>query len=215
MKIKAVRGFKDWLPEDFVKYDFLINIAKDILKKYKEEHGYLLYHYCLMPNHIHLIIEPTLSTDLSRLMKQINLSYYNYYRNKYKHWGHFWQDRYKSLLISKDEYLITCGRYIENNPVKAKMVKNPKDYLWSSYNAYAYGKKNELIDTDPLYQELGKTESERQSSYRKYANDSSGIVKNISFNRLFLGPETFIKKMEKKFNVTNIRKNRGRPKKNK
>ncbi len=54
--------------------------------------------------------------------------YAQHYKRKYSHTGHFWQDRFKSIVLSKDEYLLACGSYVELNPVRAKMVEDPKDY---------------------------------------------------------------------------------------
>ncbi len=178
-----------------------------LLKLYKEEHRFLLYHYCLMTNHVHLILETTSETNLSKLMKQLNLAYMYHFRKKYHYWGHFWQGRFKSLLIEKDEYLIACGRYVEFNPVRAKIVDNPKDYLWSSYRIYAYGLKDELVDTDPLYEDMGSTAKERQKNYR----DSIGTKDKINFNLRFLGSDSFINRMEEQFGVKNLRNERGRP----
>ena len=191
--------FKD--DKDFIYYRYLLNL-------YKEEHKFLLYHYCFMSNHIHLILETTDKTNLSKLMKQLNLSYMHHFRRKYKYWGHFWQGRFKSLLIDRDEYLITCGRYIENNPVRAKMVGRPEDYQWSSYKVYAKGAKDNLIDIDPLYGNLGKTTKQRQDNYQNYFKEER---QDINFNLRFLGSESFVNRMEEYFGVTNLRNKRGRP----
>ncbi len=177
------------------------------LKFYKEEHNFFLYHYCLMPNHVHLIIETTQRTILAKLMKQINLAYLYHYKKRYSYFGHLWQGRYKSLIIDKDEYLITCGRYIELNPVRAKLVEDPKDYKWSSYNAYAYGKMDGITDMDLLYDSLGKTHEERQESYRLPIQEET-----VNLNLRFLGSKRFINKMEEKFGVDNLKAKRGRPK---
>ena len=79
-------------------------------------------------------------------MHGINLSYAQYFRYRYKSVGHFWQDRYKSYVIQKDEYLINCISYIEYNPVRAKIALRPEDYDWSSYRARILGEKNSLLD---------------------------------------------------------------------
>src|SRR3972149_5028092 len=147
--------------EDFRKYI-------DLLLRYKEKYHFKLYHYVMMTNHVHLVIEPSEGGgDLSEIMKGINLAYALYYRRKYNHTGHLWQDRYKSIIISKDDYLLACGSYVEMNPVRAKMVTDPKAYRWSSYNAYAYGKNNPLIDEHPIYSVLSEDESERGKKYRE------------------------------------------------
>ena len=180
-----------------------------LVGQYKKEHHFFLYHYCLIPNHVHIILETTLETNLAKLMKQLNLRYMYHYKRRYSYDGHLWQGRFKSLLIDRDEYLIACGRYIELNPVRAGIVENPMKYKWSSYNYYAYGEKNFLVDRDPLYNGLGKDEIERQIEYRK------GFVvrlKEINLNARFLGNEVFIRKMEKEFNINNL-KAMGRPRK--
>jgi len=163
-----------------------------------------------MPNHVHLIIETTPTTNLAKLMKQINLAYMHYYRKRYTYFGHFWQGRYKSLIIDKDEYLIACGRYIELNPVRAKIVKEPEDYRYSSYNLYAHGREDGLADLDPLYVDLGKTTKRRQENYRKFVQEGLPMV---NLNSRFMGSKSFICAMEGKFNIKNLKDARGRPKK--
>ena len=181
----------------------------DLLKLYKEEHRFLLYHYCLMPNHVHLILETTSQTDLSRLMKQVNLSYAHHFRKLYKYFGHLWQGRFKSLLIERDSYLTACGRYIEMNPVRAKMVGNPEDYPWSTYRFYAFGRRDDLVDIDPLFDDSAKTQKERQLNYRHVFDEEA----KPNLNARFLGSDAFVRRMEKTFGVRNLRNRRGRPKK--
>ena len=178
------------------------------LKSYKEEHKFFLYHYCLMPNHVHLIMEATKQTALAKLMKQINLAYLYHYKKRYSYFGHLWQGRYKSLIIDRDEYLITCGRYIELNHVRAKLVKDPKDYKWSSYKVYAYGGVDGITDINPLYDSLGKTQKERWENYRLPIQEEA-----VNLNLRFFGSKRFINKMEEKFGVDNLKIKRGRPKK--
>jgi putative transposase len=190
--------------DDFASY-------KSLLQKLKEEHPFKLYHYCFMTNHIHLIVETNPKTDLSRLMKRLNLTYYNYYKNRYGYAGHFWQDRFKSLLISKDEYLIACGLYIERNPVKARMVNSPRLYAHSSYNYYAYGQKDGLLDADPVYEGLAVRERDRQLAYRNLTLDEKLNIAEKTFKQLFLGTDDFIQAMERRFGVKNTRLNIGRP----
>ena len=193
--------FKD--NEDYNRYLFL-------LKLYKEEHKFLLYHYCLMPNHVHLILETTEKTDLARLMKQINLSHLYHFRKKYSYFGHFWQGRYRNLIIEKDSYLLTCGRYVELNPVKAKIVNLPEGYPWSSYQAYVKGLKSNLADLDPLYEALGRTTEERQERYRRLMREE---IEEVDLNARFLGSQGFVQRMEETFGVSSLKKERGRPRK--
>ena len=96
-----------------------------------------------MNNHVHILIE---SDKLAKFMHGVNLSYTQYFKYKYKITGHLWQDRYKSFVIMKDEYLISCISYIEFNPIRANLVISPAYYMWSSYQTRVLGKSNRLID---------------------------------------------------------------------
>ncbi len=144
-------------------YFFYLNL----IKKYKKEHPFDLYHYCLMSNHTHLLIKTLIGFGFSVFMKKINLSYYQYFKSKYNWTGSFWQGRYKSQPIGKDEYFIQCGKYIELNPARANIVKNPEDYPYSSYNYYAKGKEDDIITEDPFYLDLGRSKQEKQDNYKR------------------------------------------------
>ena len=174
--------FKD--KEDFQTY-------KEILKALKEEQPFKLYHYCLMSNHIHLIIEANKRTDLSKLVKRLNLFYYNHYKKKYGYNGHFWQGRFKSLLIEKEDYLLACGLYVERNPLRARIVSSIKEYVHSSYNYYAYGKRDDLIDRDPGFGDLGRTDNECQTHYRGLMLDREKNITAKIFNGLARIKRTF------------------------
>ena len=148
----------------------------DLIRRYKTEHPFDLYHYSLMPNHTHMQIKTKSAYDFAVFMKKLNLAYFHHYKRKYDWVGHFWQDRYKSQPIGKDEYFIQCGKYIELNSVRAGIVEKPEDYQFSSYNYYAYGKPNNLITRDFIYDSLGKTDLERQKNYKKLIINESVIV---------------------------------------
>jgi len=143
----------------------------ELISKYKLEHPFYLYHYCLMPNHTHFLIQTKKAFDFSIFMKKINLAYFHHYKRKYGWIGHFWQDRFKSQPVGKDAYFIQCGKYIELNPVRSKIVENPDDYKYSSYNYYIKGEKDQLITPDFMYKELGRDNIEKQVQYQKIAID--------------------------------------------
>jgi len=94
----------------------------------------LLYGYCLMPNHIHLIGEPVYPEKLPKFMQCLHRSYTAYFNKKYNKVGHLWQGRFKAKLIAKDQYLIHCIAYVEQNPVRAKLINSPNEYEFSSYS---------------------------------------------------------------------------------
>ncbi len=95
--------------------------------------GVHIYHYCLMNNHIHLIVRLEPQANLSRFIKQVLLAYYSLFKNKHEYAGHLFQGRFKNIIIETQAYLIQCGKYIELNPVRAGIVIYPSDYAFSSY----------------------------------------------------------------------------------
>ena len=114
-------------PSDFQKYLLLV-------MRYKQKHNFKLYCFCLMPNHVHMIIEVDKPETLNKIMRGLNLSYTLYFNLKYQKVGHLWQDRFKSKIIEKDAYLLRCISYIETNPMRASLVSNLNEYPWSSWN---------------------------------------------------------------------------------
>jgi len=116
--------------EDFERYI-------EICKRYKERYGFKLYHWVLMSNHVHLVMETSEQGPLCKVMQGINLSYTLWFNRKNRRVGHLWQDRFKSALIDKESYLLECGRYVERNPLRAGLVDHLRNYPWTSYRIYA------------------------------------------------------------------------------
>ena len=151
--------------------------------------------YCLMGNHYHLIVE-TLEPNLSRAMQWLHVSYAAYFNRKRNRVGHLFQGRFRAILVDAEEYLIPLSRYIHLNPVRARIVKNPADYVWSSYGAFI-GKIRPFswLDTELVISQFGKREKQAQEKYKNYvegidikklenpANDLSGgfILGSLDF----------------------------------
>ena len=115
--------------------------------------------------------------------------------------GSIWEGRYKASLVQDDRYLLTCMRYIELNPVRAGLVKDPGDYRWSSYRCHAFGKAVRLWSPHSLYKALGTMPARRQASYRGLVGDALTIeaiakVRHCANTGLVLGTEAFIKQVE-------------------
>ena len=125
--------------KDYEKYLGLIRRCK---RKYK----FLAFGYCLMPNHVHLVLQVAEAMNLSRIMSSIQRAYSGYFNTKYKRTGYLWQGRYGSRIIIKDQYLLNTINYIELNPVRAKMVKAPHEYTWSSCRVRTLGGKDSILD---------------------------------------------------------------------
>lgn len=138
-----------------------------LIKKYKDKYSFELYNYCLMNNHVHLLMKVFKKEELAKLTQGIFQSYRFYFKQKYQYTGYLYQGRYKSKIIEKDEYLLECARYIETNPLRAKLVKTLKDYKWSSYTFYAYGQKNTLLTPNPLYGAFSNVKK-RKATYARY-----------------------------------------------
>lgn len=136
-----------------------------LLVRFKKNHPFDLFHYCLMPNHIHFLIYTRSANDFSIFMKKINLAYFYYFKNHYGWVGHLWQDRFRSQPVGKDAYFIQCGKYIELNPVRAEIVAKPDNYLYSSYNFYTKGQPSQLLTEDIFFTSMGKTAKERREKY--------------------------------------------------
>ena len=100
------------------------------------------------------------------MMQSVGRRYVQYFNYQYRRSSTLWEGRYKSCLVRTEKYLIKVYRYIELNPVRAKMVEDPGEYVWSSYQINALGKISDLCTPHPEYLQLGKTKNERMKNYR-------------------------------------------------
>jgi putative transposase len=119
-------------------------------------------------------------------------------------------------MISRDDYLLACGSYVELNPVRAKIVEDPKDYRWSSYNVYAYGGNDTLVDRHSIYERLSPNEAGRRKRYREFVKGmlkDCNALKGEMNKRVIYGNDDFIKEMTAAYEVKPIIGGRGRPKK--
>lgn len=117
---------------------------KDLLKEQIEEGIIDIAGYCIMDNHVHIIIKADLDC-LTKAIKSINIKYAMRFNKEKLRIGHVFQDRFKSEIITSESYLVQVIRYVHNNPVIAKIVKNPGEFKWSSYNEYI-GKSNVICN---------------------------------------------------------------------
>ena len=145
-------------------YSFFLNKLLEV----KNDIDLKIYHYCLMKNHFHILLQIHKGEDLPKCMHRTQLSYALYHKDKYTFVGHVFQERFRSPRISEESYYLQCGRYIEQNPVKAGYVKNASQYNWSSASYYTHGKDNPLITPNMYYHDLDRSAAERQKKYREY-----------------------------------------------
>jgi putative transposase len=117
-----------------------------LLIDHKDRYGFKIHHYCLMNTHFHLAVSLSDWQLFSQGLKSIKWKYTTVYNKKHKRRGPLWQERFKSLLIEDERYLNACGLYIENNPVKAGMVKKAVDWPYSSARYFEQRKKDPVVD---------------------------------------------------------------------
>ncbi|AKN33463.1 transposase [Clostridium carboxidivorans P7] len=146
--------FKDG--EDFQYYLTLIEEAL----KYFEYDEYEIICYCLMDNHVHILVK-TKDKAPGQFIGRVNAMYAKYFNKKYNYIGHLFQDRYHPEFIKSDEQMLEASRYIHLNPIRANMVERPEEYQWSSYGMYIGKKKEKLITTKEVlsyFQKINKRE---------------------------------------------------------
>ena len=131
---------------------------------------HLLYGYCLMDNHIHFLIKERDYT-ISQLVKRISASYVHWYNEKYERCRQLFQERFKSETVESEEYFLTVLRYIFQNPVKAGIVQNVSNYLWSSYQEYD-GKPG-LSDIDFALDIFLNIREKAVSLFKVYTNEKN------------------------------------------
>ncbi|MFW6263386.1 MAG: transposase [Thermotogota bacterium] len=117
------------------------------VNQFKKKSGYQLLAYCLMGNHIHLLMK-TEGEALGQVFRRIGASFVYWYNRKYDRMGHLFQDRFKSEVVETDNYLLTCLRYIHQNPVKAGIIEDIESYVWSSYLEYLGIINDHHVDKD-------------------------------------------------------------------
>lgn len=119
----------------------------DLLREQAEEGSIEIAAYCMMDNHVHIVIKSDLDS-LTRAIKSINIKYAMYFNKVKERVGHVFQDRYKSEVILNDPHLLQVIRYVHNNPVQGKIVKEPGAYSWSSYNDYMEDRNSTIINRE-------------------------------------------------------------------
>lgn len=122
--------------------------------------------YCLMPNHVHLLLTPATREGCSVLMRNLGQRYVQQFNRAHARTGTLWEGRFRSCLVDSERYLLTCQRYIERNPVRARLAPRPAEYPWSSYRANAGMAPDPLITPHAAYLALGRDGATRREAYR-------------------------------------------------
>ena len=145
------------------RYSFL-----DGLKQVNKRFNWICHAYCLMNNHYHLVIE-TPDGNLSKGMRQLNGVYTQGFNRRHRRVGHIFQGRYKAIVIEKESYLLEVSRYVVLNPVRAKAVKKPGEWTWSSYRGTAgIEKPNPCLTPDWILGQFGSKRWQAEAKYREF-----------------------------------------------
>lgn len=153
----------------------------DRMREYKDKHSISIIAYCLMPNHIHLLIRQNGPEPASAFVQRLHTAYTMYFNKKYDLVGHPFQSRFKAKMVGKDEYLRDLSRYIHLNP--KKLVSKLPSYKWSSYPAYLKDSENNLADTKfilSMFKKKNGSQEEAINSYMEFVKSQGEYYDNIT-----------------------------------
>jgi len=143
--------------------DYLVYLSN--LRELARQTQCALHAYCLMTNHVHLLLTPSTPEGCALLMRNLGQRYVQYFNRRYERSGTLWEGRYHSCLVDSGPYVIACHRYIERNPVRAGMVPSTGGYRWSSHNGNTGRASNTLLTAHPEYLALSADETSRRAAY--------------------------------------------------
>ncbi len=188
------------------------------LRDLKDAFGIKVYAFCLMTNHVHLLLAPGDSlSGLAQLMKTLAARTTRYWNRLEGRSGTLWESRYKSSVVQSDAYLLACCRYIELNPVRARMVDDVAAYPWSSYGLRAdWLKEPNWLDMDPCFIELGQTAEERYRRYVTFVKEAIPaeelrLIREAVQRGQLTGNQRFVDEIERVAGVRIERRGQGRP----
>lgn len=144
--------------------DYLIYLAN--LRQLAEKHACAIHAYCLMTNHVHLLVTPGAEGACNALMRDLGQRYVQYFNRRHERSGTLWEGRFRSCIVQSGHYVLGCYRYIELNPVRARIVDHPIGYLWSSYAVNSGARTDPLVASHPEYLALSADRDRRHSAYR-------------------------------------------------
>jgi len=153
----------------FADADYEVYLAQ--LRQLAEQFDCAVHAYCLMTNHVHLLLTPRTADGSGLLMKHLGQRYVQHVNRTYRRSGTLWEGRFRSCLVQPERYLLACARYIELNPLRAGLVSHPRNYRWSSYRVNAEGKVSDLITPPDQYLRLGRSADARREAYRSLVRE--------------------------------------------
>lgn len=191
---------------------------RDWLAEAARAHGCAIHAYVLMTNHVHLLVTPRRADSLPRTMQSLGRRHVRAINAAQGRTGTLWEGRYRAAPIDGEAHFLACMRYIELNPVRARIVAHPRDYPWSSYRAHAHGAADSLVSDHALYRGLGADAAARQRDYRalfRAALDEDFVeaLRAATNGGWALGGERFTRAIAKALRRPVTPRPRGRPRK--
>src|SRR5699024_4845407 len=174
-----------------------------VLAEVVERFNWICHAYCLMGNHYHLVVE-TPDGNLSKGMRQLNGVYTQASNRRHRRVGHLFQGRFKGILVDGDSYLLELTRYVVLNPVRARMVRWPEDWPWSSYRAMVgLAATPAFLTTDGLLRQFGDQRADAREQYRQFVLDGIGVAAPWAGVRqqMYLGDEAFVTRVQQHMNI--------------
>jgi len=204
------RGAVFFSPEDFDAY-----LAT--LRMFKRTFDVAVHAYCLMTNHVHLVLTPGEDTlGVGRLMRRLAGRHTRRINRLQRRRGTLWEGRYKASPIQTDRYLLACTRYVDMNPVRAGIVNAPQDYPWSSYRLRAGDGGLGWLDADECYLSLGEDADARAAGYAAYvtaaaAEEERELIREAVARNQLTGDRGFVAMVDTRWGRRVERRGPGRP----
>ncbi len=193
-------------------YQMLLALLDENAQKF----GVALHAYVLMSNHFHLLATPSTTEGLPQMMQAVGRRYVRYFNDSQARSGTLWEGRYRSTLIETDRYLLACMVYIDLNPVRAGMVREAKDYPWSSHGHYVGLRTDRIVTPHPLFWELGNTPFAREAAYAELVRvgitqEQQDALTRSTLGGWALGDENFVADLQKRTERRVRKTQAGRP----
>jgi putative transposase len=169
-------------------------IYLELMAEWCRECGVAIWAYCLMPNHVHLIAVPKTADGLRRAVGEAHRRYTRHVNFREGWRGHLWQGRFASFVMD-EPYVLAAARYVELNPLRARLADSPRDYRWSSARAHLAGKDDLLVKAAPL---LSLAENWRKLLSSAVSEEEMKLFRAHESTGRALGDEKFQKRLEKK-----------------
>jgi putative transposase len=164
-------------------YPVMLGLLEENARKF----GVALHAYVLMDNHFHLLATPTSDGGLPQMMQAVGRGYVRYFNDRHGRTGTLWEGRYRSTVLQADRYLLACMAYIDLNPVRAGLVKDARDYPWSSHGHYVGMRTDKLLTPHPLFWQLGNTPFAREAAYAELVRAGITPAQQAALTRSSLG----------------------------